>query len=165
MLLRRFHLGFVLGGVGIFLADPVIALFFEQLDQFRAAVFDDPAAEEDVHELRLDVSQDPLVVRDDQDAGLVASRDAVDAFRDDPDGIDIEAAVGLIEDREGGAEHRELQDLGPLLFAAGEAVVQVTPGEFLVDAKLVHLLAQLLAEIPHGDQVFPFLASLGCARW
>ena len=46
------HLFFVLGGVGVFLADPVVALFLEQRDQLRAAIFDDPAAEEDVDELR-----------------------------------------------------------------------------------------------------------------
>ena len=71
LLLRRFQLFLVLGGLGVFLADPVVALALEQLDQLGAAVLDDPAAEEDVDELGLDVGQDPLVVGDDQHAGAV----------------------------------------------------------------------------------------------
>ena len=154
-----FQLLLVLGGFGVFLADPVVALALEQLDQFGAAVLDDPAAEEDVDELGLDVGEDPLVVGDDQDAGAVPRRDAIDPLGDDAHGVDIEAAIGLVEDGERRAEHGHLEDLGPLLLAAGEPLVQVPPGEFLVDPQLIHLLAQLLAEVAHRDQVFAFLAA------
>ncbi len=95
---------------------------------------------------------------DDQHAGAVPGRDAVHALGDDADGVDIEAAVGLVEDGECRPEHGQLQDLGPLLLAAGESFVQVAPGELLVDPQLVHLLAQFLAEVAHRDQVFAFLA-------
>src|ERR1700722_14032791 len=66
---RGLHLFLVAGGLGVFLADPVVALALEQLDQLGAAILDDPAAEEDVDELGLDVGEDPLVVGDDQNAG------------------------------------------------------------------------------------------------
>ena len=57
-----------------------------------------------------------------------------------------------------GREHGELEDLGPLLLAAGEALVQVAAGELRVHAQLVHRGADLLAELAHRDQVFAFLA-------
>ena len=82
-----------------------------------------------MHELGLDVGQDPLVVGDDEDAGGVLGGDAVDPLGDDPDGIDVQSAVGLVEDGERRAEHGELEDLGPLLLAAGEALVEVAAGE------------------------------------
>jgi len=96
-------------------------------------------------------------VGDDQDARADPGGDAIDALGDDPDGVDVEAAVGLVEDREGGAEHGELEDLGPLLLAAGEALVEVTTGEVGVHAQLIHLLAHLLAELAHRDQLLAFL--------
>src|SRR5262249_5107617 len=65
----------VAGGVGVFLADPVVALILQRLAQLGAAVLDDPAAVEDVDELGLDVGEDPLVVGDDQDAGAMSGGD------------------------------------------------------------------------------------------
>ena len=85
-------------------------------------------------------------------------RDPVDPLGDDPDGVDVQAAVGLVEDGEGRPEHGELEDLGPLLLAAGEPLVEVAAGELLVHAQLVHLLAELLAEVAHRDQVLALLA-------
>src|SRR5688572_9622003 len=64
-----FQLVLVPGRVGILLADPVVALALELLDQFAPAALDDPAAEEDVDELGLDVVQDALIVGDDEDPG------------------------------------------------------------------------------------------------
>src|SRR5262249_11529268 len=57
-LLGGLQLVLVAGGVGVFLADPVVALILQRLDQLGAAVLDDPAAVEDVDELGLDVGED-----------------------------------------------------------------------------------------------------------
>ena len=46
-----------------------------------------------------------------------------------------------------GLEQLELQDLVPLLLAAGEALVQVALGELRVDGQPLHRLAQLLGEL------------------
>src|SRR4051794_24113956 len=97
-LILRLDLVLVPGGVGVLLAEPVVALLLEAIDQFGAAALDDPAAEEEVDELGLDVVEDALVVGDDQDAGPLRLGDPVDPLADDPHGIDVQAAVGLVED-------------------------------------------------------------------
>src|SRR5262249_59103162 len=128
-----FHAVRLLRRLGWLLPTAVIPLTLALLDQLGPAVLHDPAAEEDVDELRLDVVEDPLVVGDHQDAGAMPRRDPVDALGDDPHRVDVQAAVGLVEDGERRAEHRKLQDLGPLLLTAGEALVEITPGELLLD--------------------------------
>ncbi len=67
-------------------------------------------------------------------------------FAHDPQRVDVEAGVGLVEDGQVGLEHRHLQDLGPLLLAAAEAIVEVAPGEGVIDLEHGHGLAQGLAE-------------------
>ena len=52
----------------------LVALGLEPVGQLRAALLDDPAVDEDVDEVRLDVAQDPRVVRDEQDADRRRSR-------------------------------------------------------------------------------------------
>src|SRR5262249_33582150 len=128
------------------LADPAVALLLELLDQLRAALLDDASVEEDVDGVRLDQVEDALVVGDDQNAHPGA-RELVDALGDDAERVDVQSRVGLVEDRELGLEHRELQDLHALLLAAGEAVVQVAGGEVLRDVGERHRLLGLLAEV------------------
>src|ERR1700691_4717222 len=48
------------------LGKAVVAVFFELVGQLRAPRFDDPASDEYVHELRMDVPQNPGVVRNEQ---------------------------------------------------------------------------------------------------
>ncbi len=67
--------------------------------------------------------------------------------------VDVEAGVGLVEDRELGLEHRHLQDLEALLLAAREAVVEVAAGERLVDLQHLQRGAELVAELLRGDRV------------
>ena len=81
-----------------------------------------------------------------------------DALAGQLHGVDVEAAVGLVEDRELRPQHGHLQDLGPLHFAAGETVVHVAAGELFVHPQLRHLLLELLAELAHRDQLLAFLA-------
>ena len=52
-------------------------------------------------------------------------------------------------------EQRHLQDLGALLLAAGEALVQIAGGEGVVHLQQRHLLAHQPAELARGQ--------LGCA--
>ena len=107
------------------LAQPVVALALELVDQLGAALAHDPPVEHDVHELRLDVVQDALVVGDDQRAHADLRVQRVDALGDDAQGVDVEARVGLVEHGDLGLEHRHLQDLAALLLAAREAVVEM----------------------------------------
>ncbi len=77
----------------------------------------------------------------------------VDALGDDLEGVDVEAGVGLVEDRQAGLEHRHLEDLEPLLLAAGEAVVQVAARHRALDVKQLHRGLHLLAELAERNRV------------
>ena len=55
------------------LREALVAVLLELVGQLRAAGLDDAAADEHVHELRLDVAQDAGVVRDQQDAAVLGS--------------------------------------------------------------------------------------------
>ena len=66
----------------------------------------DDSVDHDVNEVRLDVVEQPLVVRDDETARLRS--DAVDAFGNDAQCIDVKARVGLIEERKVGFEQEHL---------------------------------------------------------
>src|SRR5262249_3783968 len=98
----------------MFFADPVVALLFENLHKFGSAVFDDPAAIKYVNKFRLDVIEDSLVVSDDQHARAVPRGHAVDPLGYDANRVDIQPAVGLVQDRECRLKHRELKDFGSL---------------------------------------------------
>ena len=103
------------------------------------------------------VVQQPVVVRDDQDAHLRAA-DLGNALAGQLHGVHVEAAVGLVEDRKLRPQHGQLQNLGPLHLAAREAVVHVAAGKLLVHSQLAHFLLKLLAKLSHRDQLFAFLA-------
>src|SRR6185295_5732790 len=124
---------------GLDVSDPVIALGLKLVRQFGASRFDDAAVDQHVDELRLDVVQDPLVVRD-QEHPEIGAGERVHAFRNDPERVDVEPRVGLIENRDLGLQDRHLEDLGALLLAAREPVVDVAPGEGVVHLENRHLL-------------------------
>jgi hypothetical protein len=63
---------------------------------------------------------------------------------DHPQRVDVEAGVGLVEDRELRLEQRELQHLVALLLAAGEALVDAAVGEVGVDVEVAHRALDLL---------------------
>ena len=132
------------------LADPAVALLLELADQLRAALLDDPALEHDVDEVGLDHVQDALVVGDDQDAHVGAG-ELVDALGDGAQRVDVEAGVGLVEDRDLRPQQRQLQQLHALLLAAGEAVVEVAAGEVFGDVGQRHRLLGDLGEVLELD--------------
>jgi hypothetical protein len=74
----------------------------------------------------------------DQQGANARGAHLVDALADDPQRVDVEAGVGLVEDRDLGTKQLQLQDLVPLLLPAREALVDVAVGEGLVDAELGH---------------------------
>ena len=74
----------------------------------------------------------------------------VHALRDDPQRVDVEPRVGLVENGDPRLQHRHLQDLHPFLLAAREAVVEVSRRELAAHLQPVHLRQQLLAEL--GDR-------------
>ena len=99
----------------------------------------------------------------DHERAEVGADETLDAARDGLQRVDVEARVGLVEHRDPRLQHRHLQDLDPLLLAAGEAVVQVARGELAADLELVHLLEQLLAELRDRDRIVHAAVS-GLAR-
>ena len=82
---------------------------------------------------------------DEQEAALLRPQ-LVDAFRHDADRIDVEAGIGLVEDRQRRLEQRHLQDVHALLLAAGEADVERALHEVLADFEHRGRLVDLLHE-------------------
>src|SRR5215207_8022865 len=58
----------------------LVPALLQPLGQLRATLLDDATADEDVHEVRRHVPQDPGVVGDEQDPGLAGPADPVDAL-------------------------------------------------------------------------------------
>src|SRR5436190_7597283 len=102
-------------------AEAGIALALELVGELRSPGLHDAAVEEDVDVVRCDVSEDSRVVRDQQgpDTGLP---DLVHASAHDPQRVDVETGVGLVQDGDLGLEQRHLQDLVAFLLPAGEAL-------------------------------------------
>ena len=88
--------------------------------------------------------------RDDQRAQMRPG-EGIDTVCDDAQGIDIQARIGLIQNGYLGFEGGHLQDLGALLLAAGETVVQVSPGKSRIHLEHFHLLLEHIAELEDRD--------------
>ena len=85
-------------------------------------------------------------MRDDDHRALGRAQ-RVDAGGDDPQRVDVEARVRLVEDREDGLEHRHLEDLVALLLAAREPLVDGAADELLVDLDELRLLLRQREEV------------------
>jgi hypothetical protein len=105
-----------------------------------------------VDRVGLDQVEDALVVGDDQRAH-VGPGERVDARGDGAQRVDVESGIGLVEDRDLGAQQRQLEDLHALLLAAGESVVEVAGGELLRDVGQLHRLDDGLAEVLELDRL------------
>ena len=138
-----------------------VALLLELERQLLAARAHDPPAGEHVHAVRHDVVEQALVVRDHQHRALgLAQR--VHAARHDAQRVDVEARVGLVEDREARLEERHLEDLVALLLAAREALVDRRAMRFSsistsfafsrTSGEEVHRVKRLLAAAPCGSR-------------
>src|SRR5687768_1568 len=82
----------------------VVALGLELVGELAPAPLGDPSGDEHVHEVGLDVLQDPRVVRDQQQSLVGLRRVAVDAVGHYAERVDVEAGVGLVEHGELGVE-------------------------------------------------------------
>src|SRR5579883_192820 len=126
--------------------DLLVARLVELKGQLWAAVLDDAATDQDVHEIGLNVVQKALIVRDHQRAQLAVAL-GVDPVGHDAQGIDIQAGVGFVQDGEARLQDGHLQDLAALLLAAREALVQVAREHRLIHLEQTQLVAQQLAEL------------------
>src|SRR5438046_3100889 len=106
-----------------------------------------------------DEVEDSLVVRD-HDGAHLWTHERLYPVRDDSDRVDVESRISLVEDGDARLQHRELEDLDPLLLAAGEALVEITGGELAGHLQPVHRREQLLAELGDLDRV----VLTACAR-
>jgi hypothetical protein len=133
-------------------AHPVVPAGVELHRELLGPVLHDAAVDHHVDGVRDDVVQEPLVVGDDERAEVVAAG-GVDALRDHLEGVDVEAGVGLVEDRVARLEHQQLQDLGALLLAAREPLVQVALDDRLVPIERLHGALELAVELHDADLV------------
>src|SRR5580765_7906286 len=126
--------------------DEVITAPLELEGERAVAAAGDAAADKHVHIVRHDVLEQPLIVRH-QHAGAVRRALRVHTRGDHLESIDVEAGVGLIEDREPWLEHQHLQDLVALFLAAGEAFIDGARKEAVLHVHELHLLAHQPEEI------------------
>src|SRR4026209_2757762 len=71
----------------------------------------------------------------------------VDPVGHDPERIDVETRIGLVQHRERWREHGHLQDLVPLFLSAGETFVDAAVEETLVHLHQLQLLAYQAQEL------------------
>ena len=138
--------------------DRGVAVLLEPQGQVLAAAGDDAPGRQDVDHVRLDVVEQALVVGDHQHAHVRVEH-GVHALGHDAQGVDVQARVGLVEDRHLGLQDGHLEHLEALLLAAGEALVDVARGDRLVHLEQGHLLLDELAELAHRD------AARGARPW
>src|SRR6185312_7022299 len=131
----------------------IVALVFKGIRQLGTTTLGDAAVDEDVHEVGLDVAQDARVVGDEQHAEIGVRLRAVHALRHDLESIDVEAGVGLVEDREARLQHLELQDLVALLLTTGESLVHAAVCEGRVHPQVLHRLFDLLHPTADGRRL------------
>ena len=113
-----------------------------------------------MHHVGLDVVQEALIVRDD-DGGVVRSAQQVDTFGHDAEGVDVEAAVRLVEDGERGLEHGHLEDLVALLLAAGEAFVHAAVHQAVVQLHDLAFLTHQLEEVGGRNRLLATVLAAG----
>src|SRR5258705_2963899 len=97
-----------------------VALGLELERQLLAAGAHDPPAREHVHDIRHDVIEQALIVRDDDEAALRRPQ-PIDALGHDLQRVDVEPGIGLVEHAEPRLAQRHLQHLVALLLSAGES--------------------------------------------
>src|SRR5206468_4163238 len=136
------------------ITQPVVAFCLKLQCQFGTAGFHDASVRENVDDIWLDVVQQALVVRHDQE-GATRVAQLIHGLGDGFQRIDVEARVRLIEDREPGLEDRELQDLVALLFTARETFVDWTVHHRVVPAYRLELLFEKLQEVDRIELRFP----------
>ena len=118
-----------------------VTLFFQLQGQFFAPAANDPSLYHDVDMIGNDVIEQALVMRDDKNPAIRAAH-GINAVGDDLERVDIEAAVGFVEDRVFRFEHGQLQNFVPLLFAAGKSFVDRARSERAIHLEQVHFFVK-----------------------
>ena len=95
---------------------------------------------------------------------FLGPHDRVDARADDPQRVDIEARVRLVEHREGGIEDAHLHHLGALLLAAGEADIHLPLEHFHVHFQEPRLFLGELEELAAGERLLAAALALRIER-
>ena len=99
-----------------------------------------------MHEIGSDVVEQPLVVGDD-DGGILLALEFVHTPGHDAQGIDVETAVGLVENREAGLQHGHLENLVAFLLTARETLVDRAAGQLVVELDNRPFLAHEFQEV------------------
>ena len=115
--------------------EALVAGLLELGRELGPAARHDATGHEHVHAVGAQLLEQARVVRDREHAEVVFGGHRLDAAGDVAQGVDVEAAVDLVEHRELRLEHRELQGLGALLLATGELDVDAAFEELLRDAE------------------------------
>src|SRR3989442_6129342 len=136
------------------LEDPAVSVLLEVAREVRIPALNDLSVDEAVDDVRHDVVEQTLVVRDDEHRPLRAAH-RVDTVRHEPQGVDVESGIGLVEDAEFRLEDRHLEHLVLLLLAAREAFVQAALHERLVEAEELRLVLHEGHEVHRVDLVLP----------
>src|SRR5205807_6595424 len=136
---------------------------FELERKLLAAGLHDAAFREHMHHVGRDIVEQPLVVRDHDKAALGRAQ-AIDALGHDLERVDVEPGIGLVEHAQPRLQERHLQNLVPLLLAAGEADIHAPAQHVLVDAELAGHLAHALHEIGRRQLGFAALLALRVER-
>ena len=89
----------------------------------------------------------------DHEGAHLRADELVDAVRDDPQGVDVEPRVGLVEHGDARLQHRHLEDLDALLLAAREPVVEIALRQLARHLEVLHRGEHVGAELLHGDRV------------
>src|SRR5829696_6409175 len=142
---------------------PVVTLSLETLGQIRPTLLGNPAGNKHMDEVRLDVAQNPGVVGDQQDATIALSREAVDTIGHYSQSVDVQAGVGLVQDRESWVQQLQLNDLVTLLLTARETLVDAPIGEVGVHLHPIHDRTDLFD--PRAQlRRLTVQSSLGCTK-
>src|SRR5664280_2260072 len=116
-----------------------VAVLFEFECQALVTRADNPTSGHDMDLVGDDVVEEPLMMGDD-DHGPIRTSHGVHPAGDDPEGIDVEAGVGLVQDGELRLENCHLQNLVALLLTPGETLVDRPAHEALVHLDELHPL-------------------------
>ena len=116
-----------------------------------------------MHAVGHDVVEQALVVGDHHDRA-VGRAQPVDALRDDAQRVDVEAAVGLVEDRQARLQHRHLEDFVALFLAAGEADIDRALQQIFADLEQLQLGAHGAQELAGVELGLAAMAAAGVER-
>ena len=140
-----------------------LALKFER--QFGPARADDAPASKDMDEIRFHVIEQALIMGDQQHRLVGRAHDAVDAVADRAQRIDVEAAVGFVEDGELRGDDPHLDHFGALLLAARKADIDRTLEHFGIETECRRLGAGKLKEVAARQRAFTASPALRVERF